>query len=254
MKKEKWNRKHVSLFIVSLLTGFLLIVQTQTVNGQHLYVPAKTISDYEVTIEGERQEVEKLKERLKETKEQMALYEKAAAEEWKLKQEIEQKLREDSELYAMAGGCVAVMGNGVTVTIDDGTRDLEFWEEPNDVLVHDLDLLMVVCELKAAGAEAIAVNGQRIVDVSSISCAGHTVRINGTTSARPFKIQAIGDGARMSAALVGPGGVGSYLADYVLFKVEVEDNLVIPAYTDVRAYENLSSVTAETGEGEGEKN
>ena len=53
---------------------------------------------------------------------------------------------------------------------------------------------------------------------------------------------------------VGPGGVGSYLADYVLFKVEVEDNLVIPAYTDVRAYENLSSVTAETGEGEGEKN
>ncbi len=62
----------------------------------------------------------------------------------------------------------------------------------NDYIVHDRDIREIVNELFAAGAEAISVNGQRLVASSSIRCVGPVVLVNSTQVAPPFMIKAIG--------------------------------------------------------------
>jgi uncharacterized protein YlxW (UPF0749 family) len=165
-----------------------------------------------------------------------------------------EQLYADLALFRLASGSVDAIGAGVEIIIDDGTRVLESWENPNDILVHDTDLLLIINELKASGAEAISVNGQRIVDGSSISCSGYTVRINGQFYARPFVVRAIGDGSRMSAALIGPGGYGTLLKDWgLVFRVTLKDDIRIPRYQEPRNYNYMAVVTA-TDKKEGENN
>lgn len=219
------------LFFFCILLGFTLVTQARKTNGQTLYVSARTLEDYNVNIRGAKKELEEVRNLLKETKERLAAYEKSLENQEDLREATEQKLLNDLDWFRMVSGATALTGPGITVLIDDGTRDLLQWEDPNELLVHDGDLLMVLNELFASGAEAVSVNGERVMNTSAISCSGHTIRINGTTYARPFTIQAIGDGARMSAALLGPGCPGTILQDYLIFKVTVEDDLVIPAYT-----------------------
>ncbi len=156
------------------------------------------------------------------------------------------KLLEELEYYKLISGETAVQGEGVIVLVDDGTRDLFEGEDPNSVLVHDMDILTIINELNRSGAEVLSVNGQRIANNTSISCSGYTIRINDQFFARPFEICAIGDSKRMVAALIGPEGYGTLLEDYgVLFKVTIEDELVIPKYSENQEFEYTTKVKEE---------
>lgn len=239
----KTRKTIIPLIAISFIFGFLMIIQTKTVAGQHLYVSPKAMKDYETSIEGETKDLNKLKERLAETQAQWEEYQKLEAETEPFKRELEKKISEELPIYGGNIGAIPLRGSGIEVFIDDETRDIDVWENPNDVLVHDEDLLVVINELKAAGAEAISINGQRLSPNTSISCAGHTIRINGQFFARPFEIKAIGDGARMSAALIGPGGPGTILMDYIIFKVKVDDDILIPAYTEDYNFKYLMPIS-----------
>lgn len=237
----------ILLFAFCLLLGLSMIVLAKMSNGQRLYVSPKVLDDYRITIEGELKEIENLEALIADTQDKLDEYNEKAAANEDITQELERKLFSELETFGMASGAVSTQGPGVEVLIDDGTRDLEYWENPNDILVHDSDLLLIINELKAAGAEMISVNGQRLVDGSSISCSGYTVRINGQFYARPFIIRAIGDGSRMSAALIGPGGYGTLLKDWgLVFKVTIKDDIVIPEYAEDRIYKYMSIASAET--------
>ncbi|MBE6036888.1 MAG: DUF881 domain-containing protein [Clostridiales bacterium] len=221
----------VLLFFFCLALGFLLVNQVRMTDGQTLYVSARTIEDYNTNIKGAQKELEDVKKLLAETRNRLETLQTSMENEEDVREAAEQRLADDLAQFRMLSGATALKGPGVTILIDDGTRDLLQWEDPNELLVHDADILMVLNELFAAGAEAVSVNGERVMGTSAISCSGHTIRINGTTYARPFTIQAIGDGARMVSALMGPGCPGTILQDYLIFKVTVEDDLLIPAYT-----------------------
>lgn len=238
--------KTLLIFLICVFIGCAVIQLTKTVNGLHLFVSPRVLEDYSVNIEGERKDMENLLVLIDESRtrleELLAL--KAANED--ISREVEEKLFHDLKFYGLAGGFADAEGPGVEVVIDDGTRDLEYGENPNDILVHDLDLLLIINDLKAAGAEMISVNGQRIVDSSSITCSGYTVRINGQFYARPFVIRAIGDGSRMSAALIGPGGYGTVLKDWgLVFRVSILDDIKIPAYGGNRTFKYMSLSVAD---------
>lgn len=246
--------RNISFFIFALLIGFSLIVLAQMSNGQRLYVSPRVLDDYKVTIEGERKEMESIGLQIEETKLKIEEYIDLQASDEELKSKLAEKLYADLALFRLASGSVDAIGAGVEIVIDDGTRVLEAWENPNDILVHDTDLLLIINELKASGAELISVNGQRIVDESSISCSGYTVRINDQFYARPFIVRAIGDGSRMSAALIGPGGYGTLLKDWgLVFRVTLKDDIMIPRYEEPRNYRYMAVVTA-TDKKEGENN
>jgi uncharacterized protein YlxW (UPF0749 family) len=109
-----------------------------------------------------------------------------------------------------------------------------------------MDILTIINELNRSGAEVLAVNGQRIVNDTSISCSGYTIRINDQFFARPFEIKAIGDSKRMAAVLIGPEGYGTLLQDYgVIFKVTIKDDMTIPKYSEEQSYEYMTKAKEE---------
>lgn len=246
--------KTILVFILCLFIGSSTIIVAKMSNGRHLYVSPRVLDDYRVTIEGELLEMENLRKAIDENRAELEELEALKVANEDVGKEVEAKLFQDLAFYNTVGGFTDVMGPGVEIIIDDSTKDLGPWDNPNDLLVHDLDLLLVINELKESGAEIISVNGQRIVDTSSITCSGYTVRINGRFYGKPFRINAIGDGSRMSAALIGPGGYGTVLKEWgLIFKVTIVDQIKIPAYINDRSYKYMTLHVADKAK-EGVKN
>lgn len=223
------------MFIMCIIIGFSVVLVARGSQGMPMYVSSRTISDYKINIETEKKDMEKVNGLLANAKVKLAEYETLVGSD---ESKLQEKLLEEWNYYKMISGEAAVQGNGVIVFVDDGTRDLFEGENVNNILVHDQDILTIINDLKRSGAEAISVNGQRLVNTSAIACAGYTIRINGQTYARPFEIKAVGDSKRMAAALVAPEGYATMLKMWgVICKVTIEDDLVIPSYTENQTYQ-----------------
>lgn len=236
MKKREWL-----LLGFTVCIGFFLACQVQISNGQKLYVSPKVLDDYAIAIESEKQSLEQIEQRIHEAGYKLKEYEAYEAEEDDDNSKMQAETKEKLDYYKLVSQSTPVNGQGISIHIDDGTRELYEGESPNNILVHDGDLLVIINDLIEAGAEAISVNGHRITNNSSISCSGYTVRINGQFEARPFRIDAIGDANRMASNLLGTGGTGTILKDYGLqFKVTIKDELSIPAYTEDRNYRYMT--------------
>lgn len=223
------------------LIGLLLVSQFGVTDGQSVYVSAKAVGEYNISIESEKREIGNIRDRIDDTREQLAKYEAARDEDDF--SEISLELVSEVAKYKMFSGYETVKGPGVKVTVDDGTRPLFEGEDINVVLVHDVDIIMIINDLKRCGAEAVSVNGQRIVDRTEISCSGYTVRINGQVFARPFVIRAIGDGKRMSASLISSEGYGTLLKNFgVQFDVEIVEDMVVQGYAGTFNYKYMTNI------------
>ena len=131
-----------------------------------------------------------------------------------LQQEIEKATENNSELEEAKNqinegnkmiGLTEVNGSGVIITVADSDIDANTVLNANDLLVHDSDILKIVNELKNAGAEAISINGQRVIITTPIICGGNIININGERIGSPFEIKAIGSPEAL-ANLSRPGG------------------------------------------------
>lgn len=95
-------------------------------------------------------------------------------------------------------GLVAVRGPAVKVTLGDSTQATA--PDVNDLVIHSQDLQAVINALWRAGAEAIAVDGERVVSVSAVECVGNTLLLDGTVKSPPYDVVGIGsDQGRFSA-------------------------------------------------------
>src|SRR3712207_3749385 len=76
-----------------------------------------------------------------------------------------------------------VEGEGIEITLEDASLDKQSQiVSPNDywnLIIHDKDITLAINDLRFAGAEAISVNGQRIIGNSSVLCWGVFTEING---------------------------------------------------------------------------
>lgn len=126
---------------------------------------------------------------------------------------------------------VPVEGEGIIIRLDDSSKVAKDGENPNLYVVHDDDILRVINELKAAGAEAISINGQRLTAVSEIRCAGPTISVNNVRSSAPYEICAIGEKKSLENSIKMRGGVEETLKVWgIQLEVEVKDKIFIPAY------------------------
>lgn len=146
------------------------------------------------------------------------------------------KIQENIKTINTELGLTEVTGSGVVIKIDDNNSVpasyVGLYVNAADLLVHDVDILSVVNELKNAGAEAISVNGQRIVANTVIECDGTVIKINGEKVGAPYEIKAIG----MKETLRNVYRVSGYLwnlENVYLLKVnfQTSDNITIPKYT-----------------------
>ncbi|NIZ90712.1 DUF881 domain-containing protein [Kineococcus rubinsiae] len=118
----------------------------------------------------------------------------------------------DDAALGAAAGTTAVRGPGVTVTLDDAPRTPTppAGAAPDDLVVHQQDVEGVVNALWAGGAEAMMIMDQRIVSTSAVRCVGNVLVLQGRTYSPPYTIAAIGDPARLEAALAGSAQISIY--------------------------------------------
>ncbi|WP_250445744.1 DUF881 domain-containing protein [Actinotalea sp. C106] len=128
----------------------------------------------------------------------------------------------------LASGAAAVVGPGLAVELDDPDAD------PQDARtrVQDVDLQIVTNALWAAGAEAIAINGQRLTGLSAIRGASEAILVDLQPLVAPYRVEAIGDPrglqtdlARSSAANHLTMLSGSYGIDVT---IEASTDLALP--------------------------
>jgi uncharacterized protein YlxW (UPF0749 family) len=140
-------------------------------------------------------------------------------------------LQEELQKVQISAGTIPVEGPGVTVTLNDSNVELQPGDNANYSIVHDTDLILVVNELKASGAEAIAINGERITAMSEIRCAGTLILVNSTRIGPPFVIEAIGNPDLLESGLMLNGG---HLTTLKVLGLEVSvqkaQNLKLQAY------------------------
>ncbi|MDB5096905.1 MAG: hypothetical protein JWM80_1326 [Cyanobacteria bacterium RYN_339] len=186
----------------------------------------------------------------------VVMFKDAETENQRLTQQVE-GLRDQVKLASGSGSAEARMplrwgaleGPGVEIQIADSAKALTKGENPNIALVHNEDLLKIVNELRASGAEAIAVNEQRLVEASEVSCAGPTILVNKTRIAPPFIIRAIGDTETMMAALQLRGGVVEYLQFYgIQVTIAKKPSLLVPMYHGGAAYQFAKPLNAKKPE------
>jgi len=82
-------------------------------------------------------------------------------------------------------------GDGVEIILDDA-RGAAAAKDVEKSICHNTDLTDIVNQAWRGGAEAIAINDERIVGSSSIYCVGSTIMVNGTLMSPPFKVLVIG--------------------------------------------------------------
>ena len=116
--------------------------------------------------------------------------------------------------------------------------------EYNNVDVLNEDILKVINELRAAGAEAISLNDQRLISTSEIRCAGPTISVNNTRVAAPFVIKAIGNAKSMEDAIKMRGGVAETLSVWgIQVDIKKDNNIVIPAYKGATEFKYVTAIS-----------
>jgi uncharacterized protein YlxW (UPF0749 family) len=126
-----------------------------------------------------------------------------------------QSSRLTRELAAMSGpaGLEPLSGPGIVIALDDAplgeadSGDID----PNLLVVHQQDIQAVVNALWAGGAEAVSLQGQRIISTTGIKCVGNTVVLQGVPYSPPYRIAAVGDSRAMYDSVTSSPGVQTYL-------------------------------------------
>jgi uncharacterized protein YlxW (UPF0749 family) len=134
-----------------------------------------------------------------------------------------------------AAGTTAVSGPGVIVTVDDAPK-----AHTSRETVLDTDLQQLVNGLWKAGAEAIAINGERITSLTAIRQAGQAITVNYNDLSRPYVVSAIGDaatlGSRFEATPNGQTWLDLHQQIGLRFDLIVDSHIELPgAQVDLRA-------------------
>ncbi|MGH2490454.1 MAG: DUF881 domain-containing protein [Candidatus Limnocylindria bacterium] len=101
------------------------------------------------------------------------------------------ELQSRIDALKMVAGLSERAGDGVEVILDDARGTIAA-KDVEKSICHNTDLTDIVNQAWRGGAEAIAVNDERIVGSSSIYCVGSTIMVNGTLMSPPFKVIVIG--------------------------------------------------------------
>lgn len=143
----------------------------------------------------------------------------------------ERAAAESAEVLGIQAGAVGLEGPGLEVVLSDSERMPGPSEDAALYRVHDVDLQLVVNALFSVGAEAVAVNSQRIVSTTAIRAAGETILVNFRPLLPPYVVTGIGASAgpfrehpdaRRLARWEDLFGLG--------FRVTTKDEVRVPAY------------------------
>lgn len=133
----------------------------------------------------------------------------------KLRKDVNERQRKALErhggdqggLVALLSGATPVEGPGVKLVVDDAEDTDQGGGGPRESTgfadtgrVRDRDMQRVVNGLWQSGAEAIAINGQRLTALSAIRAAGDAILVDNRPLVPPYTVLAVGDGKQLATA------------------------------------------------------
>ncbi|SHF62828.1 Uncharacterized conserved protein YlxW, UPF0749 family [Caldanaerobius fijiensis DSM 17918] len=158
---------------------------------------------------------------------------KAQIEKYKQNANVNSLLISEKEKAEILAGITDVQGPGIIISLNDSKAYNGNGDKQN-YIVHDIYIQQIVNVLKTAGAEAISINGQRIIATSEIICMGPTVSVNKVDLVPPYIIKAIGNADVMLSSLnldIFPY-LESLKEQYGLdFSYQKNENIQIPKYS-----------------------
>ena len=257
--EPQFGRTVVVLTLLSIALGMLLAAQLQS-------RPLKPTTDNE---EGRReaaaQTIKQLEAEQAELKRQIADLRARNAAQQKSSGSTSSTLaeiRDELDRQKLLAGMVPLKGRGVMVALDDSaTTKVPAGDDPNLYIVHEYHLRDVLNLLWLAGADAVSLNGERVVATTSVYCVGSTILVNDTRLSPPYDFLAIGDQAALEAALNDPASLqalrGRVKAYGLQFSVSREAQISVPAYTGSLGVKHAmlggKDTSAEQGKVAGEK-
>lgn len=230
---DKSNNAIISLSFICAILGIIIGIQFKTVKKEFGITQLQRVTELSAQLSSAIAENEALKSKLSD-------YENSIDIRGGKFELIQKQLNEAREI----AGLTSMQGRGIIITMNDSPK-----KNSSDIsayLVHAEDILSVINELNVAGAEAISINGQRIIGTSSVRCAGSIVNINGVRVASPFIISAIGDPDVLESSLIFPGGVVDSLSPWgIEINIKKLQEVIVPAFEQVIQFKEAKSAETE---------
>jgi uncharacterized protein YlxW (UPF0749 family) len=228
-----WRRWSVLVPVIAAMAGLLFTTSANTAAGTVLRDDrrpelTRLIAEREAQVKAEALDASGLRKRI----DDITLTQSGSDDRV-------QQQRERAEQSRQASGLTAVRGPGLAVSLDDAPRrpdgSLPAGAGPDDVVVHQQDVQSVVNALWAGGAEAMTIEGVRVISTSAVRCVGNTLLLHGRVYSPPFDIAAIGNPAAMVTALDNDPGVQAFRAAVSSFglgyTVNTQSDLTAPAFS-----------------------
>lgn len=231
----------ISLGIMCFVLIMGIAVQVRTVKNANKVAGTEVNSELKTEVLRWKEKYEEVYEVLERAEEILEEKREKATNNSNDSSKIQKELKTLNSLI----GTIDVKGNGIVITVADNSnmtsQTVGVFDNISNYLIHDRDLLMLVNELKNAGAEAISINGERIINTTSITCDGNVILINGNKISSPFEIKAIGSQEALLGAIQRPGGyLEQQLQGYGLVtSIEKQENITIYKYSGIINYTKL---------------
>ena len=239
MKNMKQTNFRILVGIVTIILAASITLQVRTMKKASSEISFAFVNDeLKDTLLSWREKYQEAASNLENSNKQLAEARKNAASRTQETEEIAAKLKINNMLL----GLTDVTGNGIQIKVEDSKVSL-ITEDINLYLVHDADLREILNELANAGAEAVEINGERIVVSTCITCAGNIISINGTRISSPFIIKAIGNQETLYGAITRPGGYIQLMQNQTIpTEVKKVQNITISKYSGVLKSDYMESV------------
>lgn len=235
MKKLKKGQLEITL--VCIVIGIMIVMQYKSVAQLGGSVSNTRAQELVGQVSQLQKEKESLTSKASELENKVNEYENQAAQD----NRIVENLRKSTQEAKVLAGQTDVQGPGIIITLDHAPLEGEEYFDP--FLIYPEYLLLLLNELNSTGAEAIAINNQRIVSTSEVRLAGNHIVINGQKFSSPFTFQIIGDAQTLESAIQLRGGIVELLNSvYIEVNIKREDNIIIPKYEGVINYEYAKPV------------
>lgn len=218
MSKEK-KIIIITIGLMSLILVCVMFMQFKVVNETDIAeIEFMREDELEQALADWKEKYEEISVRLQDTKDKIKEY-KDKSENNEATNELVRKELEEANLIL---GKTDVIGNGIQVNLEDNENGI----------YESLDLLNIVNELRAAGAEAISINGERIINLTDIVDVSNSILVNSTNIVSPYTILAIGDENYLKSALsIKNGYVDTKQKEGYTISVESKKNIKINQYS-----------------------
>ena len=226
------NKIAITLGIVCAILTSAICVQINTIKKANITVgQAFSENDLRDEVLRWKEKYDNISNGLDEAEKRLAKIREVATQNDSISSGKEAQITLNNNLL----GITNLEGKGIEIKIqDDPTATKETIGPIDDIsnhIVHDADLRAIVNELKNAGAEAISINGQRLVNTTAITCIGNVIKINDEKITSPFTVKAIGYPESL-AGLDRPGSYIEKMRDYgIVVLINKMDKVEIPKYT-----------------------